>query len=504
MHCENGTRPPPQVPCEDVRRLHQFSMGDPPTGASMNAWHLRNTRDLVAPLILVGLGAAAAYITHAMLKDGPDTCLCRRVPRLPIFLPLWSMGTLVYSWSGSGKRQVAVTHVFDNTTIELTNLQQDLETILRVSHNISDVEEHFREANDQVPNSCRFPTVTQGMMVQAVNAIDDATDQSFQLVGRLNDMFHALPKRISQLLATADYVRWLMGYLPLLPMLTVILGTVAIVVFTCMAFCNPEPKIAERASRALTKHGSYAFPILTLMLTIFAAMYLHIGIIMSGFCLAVDENVLGLIHTMEFELEGQYERDNKQVTEDVRGTVDFYVSGIAPNPAQKILEELSTNIQTFSKVRNATKMVQSVAGFACPAFHKVPMDETIRTLDADMDIMRELLRPENIWPYYDRVVHRTACQELPEHAWELIWFNTIMGLVLLPVLAVTADVDLKRMVKFKQSNSFSSLEEESDSEEDFYHYEKSAPTYTHVTNTVYPDQPGGKREAKVHKKTFLA
>merc|ERR1712039_429318 len=115
--------------------------------------------------------------------------------------------------------------------------------------------------------------------------------------------------------------------------------------------------------------------------------------------------------------------------------------------------------------------------------------------------MRGLLRPENIWPYYNKIVHDTVCGELPKHTWAMTWFNAIMGIILLPVLAVTADVDLKRMIYNKQKDSFSSLEESSDDDDDL---QLSAPTYTHVSNTVYPDRPNGKREAKAHKKTFLA
>jgi len=436
---------------------------------------------------------------------GPDGYLCRRVPRVPVFLTLWSLLTLAYSASGSARRQVTINNVFMTANEQLEAFKVDLETLLVASHNLSDVEETFRQKTDQVPNSCAIPQVTQGLFAQLVNRVDEVTEESFELTGRLNDVFKSLPAEINRIIAANLAMTFLLGYVPMLPMVIEIVGTMAIMVFTCLSYYSHRPEISETAHRNFKKYGSLGFPLVIFTCMLLAAIYLQVGIVSAEFCLDVDRNVVGIVKHMDFSIVGATEKDLKQITEDVHGTAEYYVAGLVPNPAQKIVQQLETNIQTFDTVRNATKFITHVAGFVCPALKKVPIDETIKTLRHDIGTMRELLRAQHIWHYYHEIIRKTGCSALPLHAWELVWFNAIMGLVLLPILAVTAEVDLKRMVNYKTQQSFESLEEESDDDEDDSYLQTSAPTYTHKSGTVYPDRPDGDHDAKgANKKTFLA
>merc|ERR1712232_437682 len=94
----------------------------------------------------------------------------------------------------------------------------------------------------------------------------------------------------------------------------------------------------------------------------------------------------------------------------------------------------------------------NVAGHLCTSLQELKPVEIVGVLAKTSSKVEELLHAKNIWPYYDVIVHRIVCDEFVKSMGWLIIFNVIVGLVLFPVLALTADIDLRRWASWKEDH----------------------------------------------------
>ena len=64
--------------------------------------------------------------------------------------------------------------------------------------------------------------------------------------------------------------------------------------------------------------------------------------------------------------------------------------------------------------------------------------------------VRKLIHAEQIWPYYDKVVHTILCDQTPRQLLCTMGVTAIFGIVFYPLLALLADIDMQKWASHKK------------------------------------------------------
>ena len=64
--------------------------------------------------------------------------------------------------------------------------------------------------------------------------------------------------------------------------------------------------------------------------------------------------------------------------------------------------------------------------------------------------VQKLIHAEQIWPYYDKVVHTILCDQTPRQLLCTMGVTAIFGIVFYPLLALLADIDMQKWASHKK------------------------------------------------------
>mmetsp|Transcript_2013 Transcript_2013/g.5683 ORF Transcript_2013/g.5683 Transcript_2013/m.5683 type:complete len:635 (+) Transcript_2013:74-1978(+) len=493
--CTEGAKPEPFLPGVWVERWNMFSLPGPSAEhSSFHAWLFYWFVAWLVPGLIVMLGLAVSGGTMRMLAAGPDVWPCRRVPRVPIFVPIWATLTLVICCNGFAQRSRFVSNTSYVAREQLHSIKADLELVLSYGEMLEQTATEFRDAVHAIPESCHRKDLTEPIMSKIVGAVDKATTGTIANVDRLYQALQLLPGRIRLALFCQYLSDIILVWFPIVPAIFEVAAMIFVVFISCLAFKSPDPRIAERAVRGMKRYGSWCFSVLITITTFLGALYLHTALMSSRFCSNVDANVMGYADNFDFAraIAGH---NSTQAEKDFREFIFYYVGGLGFNPLEQIAATIQSNVRSLDVVRNSTRGMQDIATLACPAVATIEAEEIKRQMDDGIARIMELLDPENVWPFYHTVVHQVYCTELPTRIASLIGYSLLLGLVMLPVLAMSLDVDLKRMVTYKGTHIAFGAEDEEDEEEEEDELSdeedfddpgpaKSSMTYTHISPTV--------------------
>jgi len=312
-------------------------------------------------------------------------------------------------------------------------------------------------------------------MTRLVNVVDESSASMFMEVERLYDALLLLPLGIHAVLVTEYIVGFFLVVAPVVPMLMVIFSTFSIVIVIFMSFYSERADVASRAEAGLKRFGPRGFTSLIIMIAVLGSIDLHAGIVSSRFCLNADANAVGLTENVDYEFFGH--NHTETMRSDVVGAARFYVEGAGYNPLEKIVNSIRTSVDTLTDVRNRTSLIQAVAGSVCPQLQKLQAEKYRGRAVRAAKNMEVLLSPKQLWPYYDELVHKILCERVPEQMRFYTLISILTGFCMIPVLAITFHIDLRRMIAYKGDLNFVDEYDEDTEPESEQEYE-FVPVYT--------------------------
>jgi len=166
--------------------------------------------------------------------------------------------------------------------------------------------------------------------------------------------------------------------------------------------------------------GPVFFAPTVLLVTGTGAAQLEVAIVSSSFCSRVDSNALTYIE----HLAG--------TNSTLFALSKYYITGNGLNPLLKDLENTAAKMQSLQ-----TTLAQFSGAItrSCPDWHGAGnMSSSIARAQTSIDHGQRLLSLANVYPYYDQVVHKDACQTLVIGLGWLFLSQAVVGLVCLPCL----------------------------------------------------------------------
>jgi len=241
--------------------------------------------------------------------------------------------------------------------------------------------------------------------------------------------------------------------IPFVPMLTITLASLSIVSAILTSWFTKNPTVASVVECIVLRCGSFGIALLIIMAILVAAVWLEVGLVLSEFCTDADTNVLLVVHGIDFTAN-----DNATafmgvtLTQLVHRVADYYVAGIGDNPALTFITDAANKLIEIGLLVERVHIVLDFASTACEGASHLNVSQTVLALESIIDDVDGLLHAQNIWPYYEVMMHHVACGTLPIGMCWLILMNTIVGLVFFPVLAILADIDLRKWSSWKEDN----------------------------------------------------
>jgi len=484
--------------------LHLSAFGPPaPVGGSSGAWMGYSIfLSSLAPLLLCAVGVATAWGVAQVLLKPPDWWICRRKARCPVFLPIWALLTLRFCWQGFIQSEISIAHTSSESWLVLRALRKDVvDQVVTLGTKLADEGRDFNELIQSVPASCYANNLTSGPMTKIIGVVNHATNSIYSDVDRLNAALNILPQKMKSMELVEGLSGTVLVVVPWVPMLLVFTATVASIIIAFLSFYSSRVDTVERALVALRRYGPKAFGCIICVTTLWSAVDLHLGVTVSKYCLEVDANTVGVIeHLHRSSCNWTAPDTDCRRGEDIVGAMKYYILGEGHNPFEEIVTSIHDGVTTLVQVQNATAWIQSLAGHVCPKLQELQVQQMNGDTNQATVKMKELLAAKSVWPTYNLFMHSVMCDNMPRQMSKAVLFSSMVGLVMVPVLAFTLYVDLKRM----KANWDNPESEESESEDELLEEaEKVAPeyssaTYTHVTKTTYSSHKAGSH------RTFLA
>jgi len=145
--------------------------------------------------------------------------------------------------------------------------------------------------------------------------------------------------------------------------------------------------------------------------------------VLSSFCLDVDASTVAL---------AAYVSGGKDSLGYAIGS--YYVTGEGTNP---LLHELARAKQNVAEVDASTKQLGSLLSSLCPHWDKLEnVTGCLRLARESLFEAGELLTVEHVYPYYDEVVRKAACDTTAEGLGWLVLCQAFVAVVCLPLLTL--------------------------------------------------------------------
>lgn len=507
--CVRGAAPPEFVPNNWLVLFSSMSNMDPfPDYEELTEIYMQHVFQIIpVPVMLLLIGIVVSFATVACICCGggsgyhysmdfsniqhdqaegfisgktgrkliSDEEFARRAwKKRPACLPMFCTALLIFLMCFAGIYFRVVNYMRSERLI-LKNLQRAEDNAVEIADACLTINQTISQLHDnllQIPLSCKTDNKMAKQILytftsNALGAIDDYVDQVYSIV----DIVVPIPDQIKKFREFASGQRPTSVRLPLAPLGLMAAICALIVLEATMTTCCRNSSITKCVDAGL-KLAAALFSLIILVVAILICVETILMIILSKFCEDVDHNVLSYINSTTYNISGV-----------IPEIANYYIRGAEKNPVMEYDALARKYINQIQDYYDKAKIGLAGFGLACPAFFKLDVDDIAIKARQILDRAKNLLKGNNIYPYYRQVVRKGICNVVIAGVGWMWLLQVVTGLILFPLCAIlthkflvgwTAWMKVKeaRRARMAQSgiegassDSDSDDEDESDSEE---------------------------------------
>ncbi|CAE7453924.1 HCCS [Symbiodinium pilosum] len=188
---------------------------------------------------------------------------------------------------------------------------------------------------------------------------------------------------------------------------------------------------------------------LMMLAVLLASSYLWVGILVGGVCLNLDGNAISLVHAVNFTELSHFKFHIDPVLE---GAVKYYIRGSQENPMISMIEDVERDASALYTVYTNATWATKPAEMVCNGVKNLNASRALAACTESVGFARELLSASNIHPYYKTFGHQLMCDRMLQGMILLILLSSVVSIILMPLVAICADMDLRKWETYKNEN----------------------------------------------------
>jgi len=383
----------------------------PSPDSSEDEWKHFFVRCSTVPVIILAVGFFLTLLTLC------SSCCClrarsHRALRAPKRAPSFCLGLLIAVLVVSGgflywQTGLKALHTAQK---EISRASHDVTVASTEGSKMKDVGAAMLQNLEGIPLTC--PAGTQQQVKQYVDNISNKVKTFNQQVAEYDKLVQPLPAKVKDVKDKGVALAALtaLGLLaPLALVLVACLTVMSAVMCSCTGRCS---------GCCLRSLGPVLMAPSVLVVTVFAAVQLELGIVSSSFCADVDTNALAFIGRLAGEHSTEYELSQ------------YYITGQGNNSLLQDLSAASKQLQAAdASISTYGPQVEALCSWRGLSQLKSGTSDA----QSALDLGSQLLSEQNVYPYYDEAIRQDVCKTMIIGLGWLVVFQVAVGL-LLPIL----------------------------------------------------------------------
>lgn len=447
--CTLGAQPPPYVAGNLAQEFASLGGEIPPYNAEKEEWVVFMNGCVKLPMFVLCIGMSIAILTCVCICCQLE-CECNWFPTAPEVLLSLCGVTVAVIVLGIVTRGIVVNENMNMIEEQLRRVDKTLDGSVDLAHKLIDMCMDFKAVVDDLPNTCNgmVPGAKEVMAMASEKANEKLTEMN-EKVDAFARVAHSAKSAMVILLGNFHVVKVLTIAGPMVPLILMGLWTLAIGIATIISWQSSNPHVAERADDAVIRFGSCGACCNTIIASMLASTYLFVGIAVGGFCTHLDTNVISLVKVVNFtELT-----DFPVVIDPVlEGAAKYYILGSQENPMISMIEDVERDAHAlYSVYSNATWAVEP-AKMVCNGVKNLNASDAMDACHESVNFAGQLIAASNVYPYYRTFAHDLMCDKMLHSMKLLILFTIVVSMILMPLVALCADIDLRKWERYKMDN----------------------------------------------------
>lgn len=415
-------------PASSVVMLSRFAVQSPVPGSPVSAWHSFFWVSAVLPIILVVAGGCAATIVFTGVHSRKpksiivrffDSLCCSLCSGTP-WRRLVAGGavTITTLWVAASVVLATKSYVLSTLSWQLGRASQDVEMAAKLATALNESGTSVLTSLKRLKTDC-----SNDVEEYLGKAVDDIANQIKGYLEEVNSISGVLVHFPADVEAFHIEMDRYGGYL------TLCLVSPWVMVLLCGAVIIATAWIAEHSGRACARRcehceisffGRVCVAPAVLLVSIAAGLELLLGIVTSGLCLVPDETVLGFARHSFGQNSGEFDMAR------------YYIRGSGVNPGFEHLRLAEKDIvDAIAWVRH----YGDVLAKTCPQWgQESSAISNLQIVQYSVNETQSLLAPQNVYPYYQTVVHGLLCDSLPGGLAKVALLQILLAFVCLPAL----------------------------------------------------------------------
>lgn len=430
-----GAYPPPFVPSKWVDRLSTYgpTLPGPVTAAE---WKAYSKSALKAPVMLLGAGALVAVVLFCCLCCGGEVFKDHQSRTPPFLVIIWLLLTVGLIGGGLIVRHSQVVHTFDLGVQELGRMRLSFINAGKLGDQLSADFETVKTSVNSVPASCHVK-LAKDAMGAGVKGANKVMDKVLEEITKFNNAVQPLPGKIEHLIDLSTKLRFVFMWIPSIPLGAMLVTSVLFTLGTLVLHTDA----AQTAECCMSRVGSGSIALLIALAVCLGALQLEASIVVGGFCSNVDAHVIGLIQSKEF-LKTEHGKVIN-MTRPVHKAAHYYIYGDERNPFLNFLANANYSVGMMQRAMDKAQKAASMAEKTCPQITNVYTERAFAGMSDSIVQAERWLLAENMWPYYDNLVHQLLCHDFIDGEAFLVCLTTVIALFVFPVLVLLVEARLE-------------------------------------------------------------
>lgn len=322
----------------------------------------------------------------------------------------------------------------------MDDLQRSMHNFQELTDELVSAEHAYNQSLVYAPDSCgeHNPLATQ-----LVQLLADALEDEFMQVDLILEIVRETLDTAMVLLARGKTNLHSFGYMliyyPIYPAVIMLLGMACLLCIAGFAWNRPKVLINPYFRGALNML-SPCILIFVLFCGICASLCFYISMLITGYCLNIDDNLQVASSRIKFHEEVA---EKVNVEPILQHTAAYYLQGVNVNPMGTLLQNFEAALYTVKRLYEMFEWLVHLGDVSCPGLVRlspVPLLKLLLETTADG---YDFISAKNIWPYYSAIAHKTVCHHFPRNGMGLVFICILIGFIFCPLIAITISNHLK-------------------------------------------------------------
>jgi len=330
----------------------------------------------------------------------------------------------------------------------VTTLENSMVHLEHLSLQLLDAERRYNHSLTTASESCVDPLAKRvvDLLTGTLQVQFNQVDTILQLV---QQSFDTSKDILDEARLAIRKTGWKIIYYPFIPSFALLIGVFVILTTAC--FLWNRPRLMSNPRMQLTIKMLAPVMVIFMLTAGFAgALAFFSSIVVSGYCLQIDDNVVEGLKRLDFS-EIVHEKVNVDAVLQHIGS--YYVHGTNVNPLATLVQNFDAALYSVLRFYSLVKWVVEAGSVTCPGLKHLSPEPLVHSFLNSSHTAYDFFHARNIWPYYDKIVHQSICAHVPWNNLLFLLMAILVGFGFCPAIAISISNHLKHIGFELQRNS---------------------------------------------------